>query len=119
MLSLVMPTAFENVQEPIDVTGGVGVRIDQGIPDAGLRRQMHHAPNGMLFEERRYTRTIGQIQFDELKLGMRTQAGQPRFLETHVIVVIQIVQTEHGVTAIEQSPAHMRPDKSGGAGDEH
>ena len=119
MLGLVMPTTFENVQELIDVTGGVGVWIDQGVPDAGLRRQMHDAPNGMLLKKRRHPRTIGQIQFDELKLGMRPQAREPRFFEAHIVVVIQIVQTEHGVATIEQSPAHMRPDKSGGAGDEH
>ena len=98
---------------------GIGMGIDQRIPDTRLGRQMDDASNGLLGEERGNSGTIRQVQFGESKLGVRQEFRQPCFFQTNIVVVIKIVQPEHGIAAIEQPLGDMRPDKAGRAGDEH
>ena len=43
---------------------------------------------------------------------------QPRFLQRHVVVVVEIVEADDLIAALEQQLRGVKADEAGGAGDE-
>ena len=98
----------------------VGVGIDQGVAHSGLGREMDDpGDRSALRRDRRgHGLAVGDVGAGEGEARVWLQQGEPRFLEAHVVVVVQIVHAEDALAAREQRPAHVEADEAGGPGHE-
>ena len=116
---------FEDVEEADQIALRVGVRIDQRIAHAGLRREVDDALETVGGKQRREARRIGQVEFLEAESGaravwgLRGQRVEPRPLEPRVVIVVEIVDAGDFVAAREQALRNVHADEPGGAGDEN
>src|SRR6185312_4583436 len=86
----------------------------------GLRREMEHAVDlGMLLQERRDRAALGEIELMEGEAWQRLQLGEPRFLERHGVIGVEIVDADHMLAAAQQRCRGVHADEAGSAGDEH
>ncbi len=90
-----MAATFENVREADQIGVDIGVRIDQRMAHAGLRREMDDIAKPMLGEVRRHARAVGEIELDEREARQPRQFGQARVLQLGVVVGVEIVETDH------------------------
>ncbi len=118
MLDLGMPAAFEDVQEAFDVAVRIGVGIDERIPHAGLRGEMHDTADRIFREQLFDPLAVRQIQLDELIAVQRREPSQASLLETYVVVIVDAVETDDPVSAREQPSGHVETDESGHPGDQ-
>jgi hypothetical protein len=61
MLHRIVPAALEDVQEADDVRVDVGVRVDQRVAHAGLRREVDHAIEPLTRKQRRHAIPVGDV----------------------------------------------------------
>ncbi len=108
---------LEDVEEAGDVRADVLVRIDQRVAHAGLRSEVHDAIELLGSEELIDIRAVGDVELVERE-SRKLELLQPRQLEVDVVVVVQVVQPDDGVAALEQAPRDVHADEAGGAGDE-
>jgi hypothetical protein len=100
VLDAIVPAAFEHVQRAADVAAHVGVRILQRVAHARLGCQMHHPREFLAGEELRHGRVVGKIELDGAELR-RGEAPEARLLESHVVVVIEVIESDDLVAGIE------------------
>jgi hypothetical protein len=112
-----MPTALEHVHEADEVAVHVGMGVLQRIAHASLRREVDDAVEAFGREEGFHARPVGDVELDEAESVVRLQAGQPVLLEPDVVIVVEIVQADDLVAALEQAQGRGHADKSGSAGD--
>ena len=65
MPAAIVAAALEDVGEAGQIGIHIGVRIDQRIAHAGLRREMNHIGKAMLREQRCHALAIGKVELDE------------------------------------------------------
>ena len=114
-----MPAAFENVDEARQVAVDIGVRVRERIPDARLRGEVHDARRPVLAKHGGHRRVVGEIELEELETRHSDQLLESRLLEADVVVVVDDVETDHLVAAVQQATRDVEPDESGGAGDKN
>ena len=118
MPDLVVAATLQDVHEADDVAVNVGVGIGQRIANASLGREVDDTL-GLEVGERLLQRgTIFQRGAHERETVLRRQSRQSRFLERRIVVVVEIVITQHFITACEQAMRQGRADKAGSAGNE-
>ena len=105
--------------KPDEVRGDVGQRVLEAVADAGLGGEVDHALEGGR-ERRLNRRPVGEVGAQEAPVGPAgaVELGQPRLLERHVVVVVDVVEARHGVAARQQRPGDVKADEAGGAGDQ-
>ena len=57
-----------------------------------------------------------QVDFSEAEPGLGFQQRQSRFFQVDIVVVVQVVQTHHGIAACQQFVAGVKADKTCGTG---
>ena len=119
VLDAVVAAAFQHVEGAGDVAAHVGVWVLERMAHAGLRREVHHALKFLAREERGHGRLVGEVELHEAKLRLHREAREARLLERNVVVLIQVIETDHLVTAREQPLGRVRADEAGGAGQEN
>jgi hypothetical protein len=62
MPTLGVPASFQDVDEALEIGIGVGMRVLQRVPYAGLSCEMDHAGKAMLLKQRLDTGTISQVE---------------------------------------------------------
>jgi hypothetical protein len=102
MLDGIVAASLEDVHEPDDVRVDVGVRVLQGVANAGLGGEVHDAVEPLAREERRDGRAVGDVEVLEPETFVRTQSREPSFLERHVVVVAQRIEPDNGIPTLEQ-----------------
>ncbi len=114
------PHRLQQHHVAIDVAVQVGVRVDQRIADAGLRRQMHD-PVDLAFvrEDGGYRIAVGDVEAQEGKARPAFEPRQPRFLQRDLVIVVQVVDADHGLTAAEESFGDVVAYKACHAGDQN
>ena len=112
MLAAVVAAAFENIGEAYDVGIDIGVRVDQRMPHAGLRRQMHHIGKPAHGEEARHTGTVGEIELHEFKAGKLGEFGQPCVLQLRIVIGVQVIESDHGLAARQQPARDVIADEA-------
>src|ERR1700720_3748417 len=60
---------------------------------------------------------VGDVQLGKFKAGKGAQPGEPRLLETHIIIFIEIVDADYPLAPLEQCVGDMKTDEPGSAGD--
>ena len=73
---------------------------------------------GMPGAQRLDRRAIADVGAPEAEAALARQLRQPRLLQRDIIVVVEVVDADHGLAARQQRPTDMRADEAGGAGQE-
>ena len=70
-------------------------------------------------EQRLHARAVGEVELARSgsSAGCR-RLREPRLLQRHVVVVVEIVEADDFVAALEQPLGDVEADEAGGAGDE-
>src|SRR5215472_14445878 len=89
------------------------MRFFDGVPYASLRSEVYHAVWNMLLENRCNSGPILQIASYKAKIGLALQSLKTRLLQGHIIVVVQIVETNDLIAPLKQGLRSMVPDKAG------
>ena len=118
MLDPVMAAGFQHIDETDQIGIDVGVGILDRIAHPGLGRQIHHPPRSVVGEGFGQHRPIFQAGPRLGKTGINLQAGQPRPLQIHVVVIVQIVETDDFVAALQQAQRQRGADETGAARDQ-
>ena len=112
------PASFQNIEEAFHVTTRVGMGIGQRIANTGLGRQMDDASKPMRNKEGVKAGSIFEIEFRKLKPWMRRELREAGFFEPDIVIGIQVIQPEHGISALQEPLAQMKSDKPCGARNE-
>lgn len=90
-----MTAAFQNVQHPADIVFFVFERMGDGIPHAGLSRQMQH--HIRFFFEKYFLQffIVADIQFPGPVSGLLAENGIPVTFEFDIVIRTEIVNTDY------------------------
>src|SRR5512139_1403128 len=72
---------------------------------------MHHAPYRFTGKEIPHTLSIREIELYEAKSLVRRQLGESSLFQSHVVVVVEIVEADHPVATVQKAHGHMKSDK--------
>ena len=109
MLGAVVPAAFEDVGEADDVAVDVRERILQRVAHARLRCEVNHASELLPREQLLHARPVREIQLDEAEVRPLPQLREPRFLKRDVVVVVEVVEPDDFVAALQRfAPCESR-----------
>jgi hypothetical protein len=106
------------VEKPGKIRVGVGVGALQGIAHAGLRREVDDDVGPSVAEYGCGRVTITQIDAVKLERGFLTQSRDAGFLQSDVVVRIQIIDPDDLVPIRQQSLGDVISNETGGSGDE-
>ena len=112
MAALVVPAAFENIEEAFEIGIGVGVGMMDRMADARLSRHVDHVRKPVLGEQRRDDRPIRKIGMNEFESGLRPQQIEPRLLERGIVKVIEIVEPDDMTAFGQQLTRDMEADET-------
>src|ERR1700704_831582 len=119
MPAAVVPTAFEQVEEPGEVGVRIGVRIDQGMAYPRLRCEMHDLGKSVRREQVRHRLAIGDIDALEPEIGRCLELRDARLFQARIIVGIEVVDADDVVAVRQQAPCDVHADEPGRTGDEN
>jgi hypothetical protein len=119
VLDAVVATALEEVHETDHIAVDVGMRILQRVAHTGLGRQIDDPLRPLGGEQGGDAVAVGDVEPGKPEARIGRQARQARFLQRHVVVVVEVVDPDHFVAARQQTLADMHADKSGGAGNQN
>jgi hypothetical protein len=114
----VVAAAFKYIERADDVALDMGVRLFQRMAHPRLSAQMHDALESFGGEQPRHRVTVGQVHMDEPESSAPLEPGETGLLERHVVVVIQVVESDNLVAAIEETLCGGRSNKPRGARNE-
>jgi len=118
VFDLVLPAAFEDVQGADNVTFDVGVRVFQRVTHARLGAEVRDLVEGVLGEQGFHRRAVGKVDASHFEAGVIVEDRGAGLFQRHVVVVVEVVEADDGVTAFEQRFGGEEADEAGGAGDE-
>jgi len=116
MLSLPMPAPLENIGRSDEIGIHVGCRIHGRMGDAGLRSKMRHIGKPLRSKQPRHGAAVGDIASFEAKVRVGTQLSKPRLLETGVVIVVEVVDTDDAVAFTGKPAREMKSDETGCTG---
>ena len=117
MLDVVAPARLEDVEKPGPVAVQVGVGVLQRIAHAGLCGQMDDLRDLGLREQRIDRRLVGDV--DRAQIQAAAQGRDPVMLDLRIVVVVKVVDADHGIAAREQAARHVGADEAGCAGEQN
>ena len=104
------PRRLEQDEMPLQVTAAVSERVDQRIADAGLGRKVDDAVDlRMALEQFRDRLAIGDVRLEEREVRFLRQLREAGLLERNIVVVVQIVDSDHRVAASQKRQRRMIP----------
>ena len=114
---------FEDVVEADQVALDVNVRVVDRVADARLRGKVHNDLGPVCLENAVDQLLVGDAAFDENMpdRGLdRVDHAETVFLELRVVVIVHVVETDHGAAGKLAAQAHdqVGSDEAGGAGDQ-
>src|SRR5690606_24183516 len=89
------------------------------IADARLRRQVHHPRRLVGGKGLLHRLAVRQVGGDVGIARLVQQPRQARLLQAGVVVLVEVVNADDLVAALEQPQSHVGSDEAGGAGDEN
>jgi len=119
MLHGLVPAALQNIERANDVAVHVGMRCLDRVAHARLRPQVHDALEFLARKALRHAGGIGKVELDEAKARILLQQLQARHLQIDVVVLVEIIEADYLITALEQAPGGVKADEARGSGDEN
>ena len=110
-----MAAAFDDVQEADDVGLDVGVGVVRGVAHAGLGGEVDDALRSVGGEGVFDGVAVGEVGDDLGEAGAAFEAGEAGALEVDVVVVVEVVEADDFVAAVEQALGDVRADEAGGS----
>src|SRR5436189_167644 len=86
--------------------GPYTVKKGQRVTNAGRRGEVHDPRWPPRLEQGLHRRGIGDVDSLELKV-LAGQARQTRLLQRRIVVGVEVVDAEHLVAAVEETPRHV------------
>ena len=114
-----MPAALEDMQRAHQVAVDVHMRIGHRMTNTRLRSQVHDPVDALILEQRFHARTISQVELGKAEAILSLQTRQARLLQVDVVVVVQVVETEHLITPGQQARCDKVTDETRRSGDEN
>src|SRR5579872_6625010 len=108
-------TRFENVHEADKITLHISLRIGQRIAHARLGREVNHHIESVLLEQAVQRSGIDKIGMDELEGRASPKHIEPGMFQTHIVIVIEVVEADDRATRIEIALREMEADEARGA----
>ena len=105
VLDAVVPASLEDVQEALRLASTYACGLDERVAHARLGREVDHALRLRLGEEAAHAVGVGDVEALEAKAARAAQEIEPRFLQPRVVVVVDVVDADDVVAAVEQPPA--------------
>jgi hypothetical protein len=93
MSAIIPAAALENIDEPLEVSVGIGIWFVDGMTHAGLRREMNYACEAMPGKCLRDCCAVGKVSLYEFEPSARAQDAQASLLQRRIIIRIEIVQS--------------------------
>ena len=117
MLDACVPASLEDRQEAHEIRLGIVMGSREGMPHPHFGGEVDHALRLMFCEQAVQRRLVRDVAPNEGERVLLLKLGQPRLLEADVIVVIEVVEPDHFIAAVEQCRRRMESDETGGASD--
>ncbi len=117
MLDAVVPATFEHGHRALEVAVDVGERCLDAVAHAGLRGEVDHSRELLRGEQLRHTLAVGKIELDELEVRVALEDLEPSMLQRDVVVLVEIVEADDLVAALEQQLRGVESNEPGRAGD--
>ncbi len=108
---------LKHVHVPNDVRLDVGTRILEAVADPRLGREVND-PVGPLHRVH-HRREVGDVAAHEGEVLPRRKTCEARLLQTDVVIVVQVVDADHGLAPVEQGEAHMHAYETGRTGEKN
>src|SRR5215469_12683363 len=70
-------------------------------------------------DESDHTVAVGDVQFGKGKAWKCLQLGEPRLFETHLVIIVEIIDPYQPLASLQQPLGDMKTDESGSAGDKN
>ena len=81
--------------------------------------QVQNLARGYLGKQVGHALPVRHIELYKAEVGVWAQLGEAGMLERHVVVVVEVVDANHGHALLKQSLGAMHADKAGTAGDQN
>src|SRR5262245_60879625 len=112
-------TAFEHVAESHNIGVDVLLGMVDRISDASLRSEMDDDLKAIRREQSRHRVAIDDVEAFERKALAAGQAREPRLLERHLVVVVQVIHADYCAAARKQTVRERSTDETGGPSDQY
>jgi hypothetical protein len=111
-----MPARLQNIQEPLEICLLVRKGVHHRVSNPGLCRKMTDTVKAMRFEQRRKDVTVTNVRLHAAVPFPSRKQGVPIPFQGHHVIVVEIVQPNNGMPAIQQSVGQVEPNKAGRTG---
>src|SRR5688572_5410750 len=116
MLDVVVTTGLQYVEEAMQITLEVGMRVRQRIPNTGLGSKVDNKIQWMRIKQFIQPLSIDQIDLMKSEIWNLLKLGKPGLFEPDIIVIIQIVDSHYCVSQTTQFFGEMKANKASGTG---
>src|SRR5579871_5703300 len=103
-----MPASLQNMPEPYHVALDIDRRILNRIAYACLRGKIHHDIRSPFRKQLIDTGSIRYIYLVKMEIRLLHQFRQTRLLERNIVVAVQIIQTDHFISALKQTSSKVK-----------
>ena len=110
--------AFQNVRKTDDVTVDVGQRIFYGISYTSLGSEINHALGLVRGKSELDRLTVGQVDTQVNVVWMIGMAGQTRFFDSRIIIIVVVVNADNFIATFKQTKDEVRANEPSGTSDE-
>jgi hypothetical protein len=117
-----MAARLEDIDEAYNVALDVGARIEDRVPDTGLRSEVDYPVESVAREAIVYGILVGEICPDEFIVADRPRGcfvenSKARLLQRGVVVIIYDIKPDYRIAALEESLGNVEADEAGIARD--
>lgn len=119
MFDLIMTTAFQDVEKADQIRVHIRAGIDQRISHPCLGRQINHPVELLLGKELFRQLPIRHVEIRMTELLEFKQLGQTGLFQLRIVIIIEIIQPDHGTTVFKQAVGEIMADKTGSTGNEY
>ncbi len=118
VLHAVVPAALQDVAETDQVGVDIGRRVLQRVAHPGLGRQVHHPLRAMLAKHPVHRRAVGDVLANLGIARVVLRARQARLFQRDIVIVVEVVNANDLVAALQQAQGEGTANKTGTAGDQ-
>src|SRR6476469_10947654 len=112
MSAAAMTAALENGYKSRKVGIDIRERVDQRVPDAGLRCKMYNVRKAELREQVRHPAAVSKVQFHEPKPTRLRKLRTPRLLQNRVIISVHVVEADNIVAVTQETSRNVKSNKT-------
>jgi hypothetical protein len=94
MLDTIMPASLQDMDESDEIAVHVCIGVLNRVPDTHLGGKMDNDSGAVHLEHFSHAFPVREIEVHKSKTRERRELGHAIFLQLHIIIVIQVVQSD-------------------------